>query len=234
MKKIMILAAGLAAFALPASAQISIAPEVGLNLANMHWQLNDNDSSKLDNGIKLGVRAGVNFNIPITPDRLVLQPGIFYSIQGMKSEEDGFAQNITLHYAQIPVNLIYMFNDPSEGRFFVGVGPYVGIAFSGKNKTHGGGGPDKTTDLTFGSGADQSLGRIDYGAQASLGYLLRSGIFFRGMYQHGIGDLVPSESPLQTEAYVHNTCITISVGYQLGHKPKDRGPRMSGSKPTSN
>lgn len=228
MKKIMILAAGVMAFAFPATAQVSIAPEVGINLANMHRKWDD--TTKFDNGIKLGFRAGLNFNIPITPDRLVLQPGIFYSIQGFKSEENGFAQNVTLHYAQIPLNLIYMFNDPSEGRFFVGVGPYVGFAFSGKDKQHGGGRADTTMKLTFGSGADQDLGRVDYGAQATVGYLLRSGIFFRGTYQHGIGDLVPSESPLQTEAYYNNTNISISIGYQIGHKPKDRGPRMDGSK----
>jgi hypothetical protein len=230
MKKLMILAAGIA-LATSASAQISFAPEVGLNLANMHWKLDNSDSGKLDDGIKLGFRAGVNVNIPITPDRLVLQPGLFYSIQGMKSEENGFARNITLHYVQIPVNLMYMFNDPSEGRFFVGVGPYVGFAVSGKEKQHGGGFPDETTSYKFGSGADQNLGRVDYGAQATAGYLLRSGIFFRGTYQHGIGDLMPSESPLQTEAYVNNTCIVVSIGYQIGHAPKSRGPRMKGSMP---
>lgn len=223
----MILVAGIGLAASSAKAQVSIAPEVGLNLANMHFKLDD--TTKLDNGIKLGFRAGVNFNIPITPDRLVLQPGIFYSIQGMKSEENGLSQNYTVHYAQIPLNLVYMFNDPSEGRFFISAGPYVGIAFSGKNKVHGGGRADTTEKLTFGSGADQSLGRIDYGAQAAAGYMLRSGIFFRATYQHGIGDLVPSESPLQTEAYVNNTCIVLSIGYQLGHAPKSKGPRAPSS-----
>ncbi len=229
MKKLMILAAGIA-FGTSAIAQnISFAPEIGLNLANMHRKLDDN--TKADNGIKLGFRAGVNVNIPITPDRLVLQPGLFYSIQGMKAEKDGFAENITLHYAQIPVNLIYMFNDPSEGRFFVGVGPYVGIAFSGKVKEHGGGFADTTYSLTFGSGDDQDFGRIDYGAQVTAGYLLRSGIFFRGTYQHGIGDIYPSKHFAQPEAYANNTCIVVSIGYQFGNAPKTRGPRMKGSTP---
>jgi hypothetical protein len=230
MKKLMILAACVTTLSTAANAQIGFAPEAGLNLANMHYKLDD--TTTLDNGIKLGARVGVNVNIPITPDRLVLQPGLFYSIQGMKSDENGQTNNITLHYAQIPVNLVYYFNDPSEGRFFVGVGPYVGIAFSGKNKFNpGNGGTETTEDFKFGSGADQDLGRIDYGAQASAGYQLRSGIFFRGMYQHGIGDLVPSESPAQPEAYINNTCITISVGYLLGGAPKSKGPKMKGSQP---
>jgi hypothetical protein len=227
MKKIMILAAGIA-LATSASAQISIAPEVGLNLANMHWK--DSAGKAADDGIKLGFRAGINLNIPLTPDRLVLQPGLFYSIQGMKSEANGLARNITLHYAQIPVNLIYMFNDPSEGRFFIGVGPYVGFAVSGKEKRHGGGVADQTISYKFGSEKDQNLARIDYGAQATVGYLLRSGIFFRGTYQQGIGNLVPSEEG-NNGSTIRNTNISISLGYNLGNRPKDRGPRMEGSNP---
>lgn len=227
MKKIMLLAACATMFGTTANAQGGIAPEIGLNLANMHYKIND---VKLDDGIKLGVRAGVNFNIPITPDRLVLQPGLFYSIQGMKSDENGYKDNITLHYAQIPVNLIYSFNDPSEGRFFIGVGPYLGIAFSGKNK-YSGGGSDGTEKLKFGSDSTQDLGRFDYGAQVTAGYQLRSGIFFRGTYQHGIGNLVPSEYPSNIDASIRNTCIVVSIGYLIGTTPKDRGPRMDGSKP---
>jgi hypothetical protein len=226
MKKIMILAAGITAFAFPASAQFSIAPEVGVNLANMHWKVNN---VKYDDGIKLGAKAGLNFNLPLTPDRLVLQPGLFYSTKGMKNEmTNGRKNNYTLHYVEVPLNLQYMFNDPSEGRFFIGVGPYLGIAVSGKNKSYGGTAGDSTDKLTFGSEATEDLGRFDYGAAVNVGYLLRSGLFFRGMYQHGIGNLWPSE--IRQDNSVRNTNITISIGYQLGHKPKDRGPRMDGSK----
>ena len=216
MKKIIILAAGIAAFASPAVAQISFAPEVGLNLANMHWKVSD---KKLDDGIKLGVKAGVNVHIPVG-DRLLVQPGLFYSIKGMKSEDNGYENNVTLHYAEIPVNLIYMFNDANEGRFFIGAGPYLGVAFSGKNIKSGGttGG---TEDWTFGSDSTQDLGRFDYGAQAFAGYFLRSGIFFRAAYQHGIGNLWPSE--VRQDNTIRNTCITLSIGYQLGGR-KEASP----------
>ena len=210
MKKIIILAAGLAIFSSPAIAQISFAPEVGLNLANMHWKVND---VKLDDGIKLGAKAGVNVNIPVGDDHWMVQPGLFYSIKGMKSEENNIENNVTLHYAEIPVNLIYMFNDPDEGRFFIGAGPYLGVAFSGKNIISGGTNSG-THDLTFGSDSTQNLGRFDYGAQAFAGYLLRSGIFFRAAYQHGIGNLWPSET--RQDNTIRNTCITLSLGYQLG------------------
>lgn len=225
MKKMMILAACATLFSAAANAQISFAPEAGLNLANMQRKIAKagGGTEKLDGGIKLGVKAGVNVNIPIA-ERLVLQPGLFYSIKGFKGETFGIDQNTTLHYAEIPVYLQYMFNDPSEGRFFVGVGPYLGIAFSGKNIS----GPT-TDDLKFGSDSTQDLGRFDYGAGVNVGYLLRSGIFFRGQYQMGIGNLVPSE--VRTDNSIRNSVFTISVGYMIGGAPKDKGPKMKGSTP---
>lgn len=208
-----------------ASAQISIAPELGLNLAN--WQRKIGDE-KPNGGLKLGVKAGANVNIPIG-NNLAVQPGLFYSIKGMKTSEDNDKNNITLHYAEIPVNIVYMFNDPSEGRFFVGVGPYLGVAFSGKNLTTNSRGVDTNESLTFGSGKDQNLARIDYGAQVLVGYLLRSGIFFRGAYQQGIANLVPSEYGNRDKLSIRNTCFTISVGYMLSGAPKDKGAAMKGS-----
>ena len=220
-----ILAAGIAAFASPAIAQISFAPEAGLNLANMHWKFGD---EKLDNGIKLGAKVGVNVNIPVG-DRLIVQPGLFYATKGMKSEDDDVKTNITLHYAEIPVNIIYMFNDANEGRFFVGAGPYLGIAISGKNITSGGTSAG-TEDLKFGSDSTQDLGRFDYGAQAFAGYFLRSGIFFRAAYQHGIGNLVPSEYPLKEDISIRNTSITVSIGYQLGGRKEASASRRQKAK----
>lgn len=229
MTKIIMIAACATTLSTAALAQISIAPEIGLNLANMHYKVGD---EKLDNGLKLGVKAGVNVNINIA-DRLVLQPGLFYSIKGMKSEENNETHNITLHYAEIPLNIQYMFNDPSEGRFFIGVGPYLGIAFSGKDiyagVPNGTTTTSGTTDFHFGSGADQDLARIDFGAGVNAGYLLRSGIFFRGMYQMSISNLKPSE--MSGDMSIRNSVVTISIGKQFGGTPKSKGPRMHGSIP---
>jgi len=81
MKKMMILLAGAFTISSAAQAQISIAPELGLNLANMHGkQTYAGQEYKSDGGIKLGVKAGANVNIPLST-RFVLQPGLFYSIK---------------------------------------------------------------------------------------------------------------------------------------------------------
>jgi hypothetical protein len=240
MKKIMILAAGFAVLASPAIAQISFAPEVGLNLANMHTKYKDLSGAeqKMDDGIKLGVKLGANVNIPVC-NNVTIQPGLFYSIKGVKIEEDASygtytgteKNNVTLHYIDIPVNIQYMFNDPDEGRFFIGVGPYLGIAISGKsiqNGTYSGTGApagfDTSYSLKFGNDyPSNDLRRFDFGGQVNVGYLLQSGIFFRGMYQQSITNLVPQgNQDAFTQAMnprSRPTNITISVGYVLGGRP---------------
>jgi hypothetical protein len=255
MKKLLILAACTTMLTTAAEAQLTFAPEIGLNLANMRGK--DTGLSggleTMKNKLKLGVKAGVNLNIPVG-DRVVIQPGLFYSIKGYKSD-NSYAEsdmgitynatekhNVTLHYFEIPVNIQYMFNDPSEGRFFVGVGGYIGLAFSGHDKataeySQTGGGTnfsyaiDTSAKLTFGDDPDHrpwELGRVDAGVSVNAGYLLRSGIFFRGMYQIGLDNLMPGGD---SDHYLKTSNITISVGYMLGNHPASKGPRMKGSEP---
>ena len=68
MKKIMILAAAIGAFAAPAIAQVSfsVSPEAGVNLANIHQRyknLTSNGEKNDNGGIKVGVKAGANVDI---------------------------------------------------------------------------------------------------------------------------------------------------------------------------
>ncbi len=231
MKTIILIATGALLSCAAANAQISIAPEAGINLANERFKSTD-ATGKVEKGtgdLKLGVKAGANVNIPVG-DNVVIQPGLFYSIKGTKNDiGSGVTVNRTLHYFDVPVNIQYMFNDPSEGRFFIGVGPYMGVAFSGHDKLQGTGGNDITTDLKFGNDAKTNdLQRFDFGGQVNAGYLLRSGIFFRGMYQAGATNLEPQGNSDNT---IRSSTITISLGYQLGNRPASKGPKMKGSTP---
>ncbi len=250
MKKMMFLAACVS-FATAANAQISIAPEAGINLANMHFKYKDivtGNDVKPTNDLKIGVKVGANVNIPIG-ERIVVQPGLFYSIKGTKQEStdnlgtitETTKDNITLHYIDVPVNIQYMFNDPSEGRFFVGIGPYLGVAFAGhdlKSRTFSGTGAPANneidTALHFGNDYNtNNFSRFDFGGQVNAGYLLRSGIFFRGMYQQGIINLIPQGNQnalvAATDQRMRNSNITISVGYMIGGAPKSKGARKQGS-----
>lgn len=257
MKKIMILAAGFA-LATPAFAQVTISPEIGINLANIHQRSYEPNggtggtfspsSANQNGGIKLGVKAGANVDFWIA-DRVSIQPGLFYSIKGAKFSDEPavsnqmFASgenNVTLHYAEIPLNIQYYFNDPGEGRFFVGLGGYAGIAFSGKNIYSGGSFPtvngdgsmipgttktSGTKDYKFGNDAPSNdMRRFDFGASGNIGYLTRMGLFARAQYQLGLSNMVPQGN--RPQAYrddkATNSNITISVGYMIGNANKPR------------
>lgn len=241
MKKMMILLGSTMTLATAATAQIRIAPEIGVNFASQHGSFKNEFTSgeeKFKGGIKLGIKAGANVNIPLG-NYLMLQPGLFYSIKGVKQGaeqniENGFylastKENTTLHYAELPVNLQYNFNDPNEGRFFIGLGGYIGMAFSGKTIINGSetAGPitvsaDTTMSLKFGNDyPSNNMRRFEFGAQANAGYQLRSGIFFRVMYQYGISNLVPQGNrPAGDESTRHSTNLTASIGYTLGYSKK--------------
>jgi hypothetical protein len=255
MKKIMILAAGFA-LAAPAFAQVTISPELGINLANIHQRTYTANSGGTfspstvneNGGLKIGVRAGANVDFWIA-DRISIQPGLFYSIKGAKFGSEPAVSNkmvatgdnnITLHYAEIPLNVQYYFNDPGEGRFFVGLGGYAGIAFSGRNRYSGEfktipGMPNEAPtqlgvrDYKFGNDAPSNdIRRFDFGAGANLGYLTRMGLYARAQYQLGLSNMVPQGN--RPAAYkddkATNSVFTIAVGYQIGNhnQPRSKAP----------
>lgn len=242
MKKMMILLGSLMTLATAVTAQVRIAPEVGVNFANMrgNYKFTGENEEKFKGGAKIGVRAGANVNIDLT-SRLQLQPGLFYSIKGFKqgSEqnwENGLfnaptKENVTVHYAEVPVNLQYMFNDPDEGRFFVGLGGYMAVAFSGKTVKEENtpsifpslataeGISSTGGSLKFGNDAPSNdMRRFDFGAQVNAGYLLRSGIFFRAMYQLGIANMLPQGNRTTGDATLRNSNINASIGYTIGYR----------------
>jgi len=235
MKKVLLLTSAIC-LALGAQAQMTetstgsgvhvhIAPEIGLNIANMHGTMPDGAEVNYK-GAKLGVKAGVNADIMIG-NNFSIQPGLFYSIKGGKRDANfgpilgHWEDNYTLHYFEVPLNFQYYFNDPGEGRFFIGVGGYVGVPFSGKNKYHRSieGQPDMdgTTDLHFGSNAnDNDLERFDFGVSANAGYYLRSGIFFRAMVQRGLANNIPDGQ--STDQTLKLNTYSVSIGYMIGGK----------------
>jgi hypothetical protein len=108
----------------------------------------------------------------------------------------------------------------------------VGIAISGKsiqNDTYTGtgapSGMDTSISLKFGNDyPSNDLRRVDFGGQVNVGYVLQSGIFFRGMYQQGFTNLIPQGNQdafaQATNVRSRPTNITISVGYVLGGRPE--------------
>lgn len=145
--------------ALPATAQTTYGPRVGLNLSSVSYDVKTGDAPtiKMLAGAQVGVFLNVRFG------KLALQPAVLFSQKGYKASStsrevysdtlqskgtfirDSIATTpvsatVRLNYLEIPVNLVYTFGE-TRG-FQVIAGPYVGFGFSGKEKT------DATTTRT--------------------------------------------------------------------------------------
>lgn len=226
MKKVFLFASAIC-FAIGAEAQTTVkfAPEIGVNVGNIRGEMAGYDVNY--KSPKLGVKAGVNADIMLGSN-FAIQPGLFYTIKGGKGDETmvmgnmktRLENNFTLHYFEVPLNFQYYFNDPGEGRFFIGVGGYLGVPFSGKNKyrttLNEGVIADGTQKLRFGQDIDENeWERFDAGVSANAGYYLRSGIFFRAMIQRGLMNNLPGGD--ENNAYKLNT-YSLSLGYMIGGK----------------
>ncbi len=243
--KTLLLSTAFAALALGANAQtaISFGVEAGANLSSLRITL---DGEKTTSSTKAGPRAGVFANIGFG-EQLGVQVGLMYSQKGGKNElsfKDEYTDNniatkieavgsqeTTISYVELPVNVVYHFNNEQSG-FFLMAGAYGALAVNGKGQSLGstttttttinGGTPVTTTantpeggkeDLSIGSKETDDIRRLDLGFQAGAGYQTKMGLLFRAQYILGAQNIVSynnSDNAIRTGA------IALTVGYRFG------------------
>lgn len=173
-------------------------------------------SSKREEGIKLGFKAGLNVSNfmsddieedmairtsihigflaeVIISDKASFQPELLYSGQGYVGE----ATKKKFNYINVPLLLKYYVAE----NISIEAGPQVGFLISSIER-----GNDGNADFE-----DQNL--IDFGVNVGLGYELPSGIFFQGRYNLGLTNINGSDGA-DTFKY-SNSVFQISVGYMF-------------------
>ncbi|MEO8405553.1 MAG: outer membrane beta-barrel protein [Chitinophagaceae bacterium] len=200
----------------------------GVNFANV--SINDNggvDDAKTLTSFQVGIQGDL-YLAPI----LYLQPGIFFTGKGTKSQsgEEGsanwFRATTNPYYIEVPVNLI--FKTPGKGtKFFAGGGPYLGIGIAGKNKVDGAilgtsfsskesikwSNDDPTTlNQEEGSGFG-ILKRFDYGINGTLG-IETSGLVISANYGLGFAKL-QSGSDSGEDNNNKNRVISLTLGFKF-------------------
>ncbi len=195
-----------ALIATTANAQLAIAPELGLNLANVTGK---SGGVSTDTKMKAGLAIGAVIDLGIA-DNIYFQPGLFYLMNGAKANTGDVTMNINT--LQIPLNFVYKLGEEGGNRFFFGVGPYLGYNISANYKA---GGNSTTIDI----GTDKTkdgLKPLDFGAGVNVGYLMSMGVFVRAHYQMGFANLDPISDADNT---MKSSAIGITVGYYFGgHK----------------
>ena len=174
---------------------VEFAPEVGINMNGMY---NNSSSNTMVNGYHLGGMFNINLSKHIS-----IQPGIIYINKGAVSfkttstynSDQQIRQSDILHYAQIPVNLVFKTGQPTDGRFIVGFGPYVAYLFNIEQKN-----TDNNTNTGDGyvpgyllkdqiSIPEPVLTRIDIGLNSFIGCEMPNGIYCKAGAEIGFINL---------------------------------------------
>jgi opacity protein-like surface antigen len=186
-----------------AQAPISYGVKVELNMSNFFLSDLDNYSSRMKAGPNLGgfMKIDLHENFAIQPEL-----SFFYRTSKIKKEgakNDNFEQ----WGMQIPVYAIGQTN-LGNGRFYGGVGPFVGLGFDAKRKIKNA----ENIDLYKKVDGDKEMNRWDFGFGALLGYELNNKFQINATYQVGV---INQLDRLKDDAKLRSQVVSLGLGYQF-------------------
>ena len=238
MKKVFTLLTVVALATTTSFAQFGI--KAALNLANI---VNNNDDS--DNGMKLGLIFGANYNAELS-DAMSLDVSATYKQSGTKETSESSSsyggvtssvessQTISLDYLDISPSLSFNLSDAMALSF----GPYLAFAVGGKAKyeitqTISGTGTSQDGSTTqseeesidFGDGDDDDgIKAMDFGLNIGATYSINDAISINAGYSMGLTNLMYVDSDME-DYYdsinedvpsIKNMGINVGVTYSFG------------------
>lgn len=236
MTKHIVLSFAALALSFAAMAQVRVGVKGGLNLAN----ISVNNSGGTDSKKTLpGYHVGVIADLPLAPDVLSFQPGVYYSTKGTKLERgdrtdptltNPYSKSTTNpQYIEIPLNFVGKIPIGGNSRLFAGIGPYFAFGVAGKNKYEFNNGVIRTDgsssiswdDDTPFNNEDPNQGwdkykRFDWGGNLMVGAELSDFIISA---QYGLGmNKIRSGTSDSNDEKGKNRVFSVSVGYLFGGK----------------
>lgn len=190
----------------------------GASFANYHSKV-DGES---DNGnSKTGLTAGIVVDLSLG-DHFSIQPALNFVQKGTKDEQTlgGITEKVSLrtNHLEIPLNLLYNTNGDA-GNFFIGAGPSLSFALSGKWKYEDNDN-SLTEDVKFGSNQDEDdMKGFDFGANFLAGYCFPNGMFVSANYNLGLSNLFPGGS---SDGTLKSNYFGVKLGYLLKGKTKEK------------
>lgn len=179
-------------------AQLSYGVKAGLNLTTQSIKVDD---EKVDAKMKPGFNIGAFADYSLS-ELLSVEAGLNIETKGYKSKEteEAFGAKSEM---KITSNIVYL-TIPVQARlnfggFYALVGPYVGIAATGKMKsevtvTYGKESETEKEDEKFKFGNDEEesdLKRLDFGLGVGAGYEITDNFGVRLGYDLGLANLAP-------------------------------------------
>ncbi|NGM63075.1 PorT family protein [Sphingobacterium sp. SGG-5] len=219
MKKILLSLGAACLLAVGAQAQVSYGIKAGVNLGKYATSSSGDEVELDDEGVKLNPSFYVTgyADINVAPN-FSIQPGISLQGKGQKAkiEEEGasFTSTRNVMSIEIPVNAVYYIPTGDAGSVFLGAGPYVGYAISGKDKWKGTfeGETETEDDKIDFSGDDKDMKAFDAGVNFLAGYKLANGFLINVGYGLGLTNLAPDND---FDIKSSNRVLSFGVGFQF-------------------
>ena len=205
-------------------AQVHYGVKAGLNLGKYAYE---NDIMKDDVKMKPSFYVTGYADLSVAPN-FVLQPGISLQGKGSKMEDSwqGSLVSTSLHIIsiEIPLNAVYYIPTGALGSVFVGAGPYVGYAITGRSKAKWSGidvgdvdsgvydspNGSRSRDIDF-SGDDKVMKRLEAGVNFLIGYKLSNGFLINAGYGLGLTNL----SAASLLSGYSNRVLSFGAGFQF-------------------
>jgi opacity protein-like surface antigen len=198
MKKIMLTAAAVLAFAFSNAQETKFGVKAGVNLHTLTGDVEDQSS-------KIGFQAGAFAEFKLS-DKFAIQPELLYSTQGTKFEEGDDEIKYNLSYLNIPVMAKYYVAE----KFSLEAGPQIGFLLSAKGKY------DFVEDGVSVSGDEDikdSFESIDFGLNFGAGYDFTENLSAGLRYNLGLSNIAKTEDG--NDSKVKNGVFSLSVGYKF-------------------
>lgn len=182
----------------------SFGPEVGFAASGLYTDEED-------------LQAGINVHVGGTAH---IQFGRFFAVRpsvlfktGTFEDPDYYDYKTSLTRISVPVPLLFSYNFSNDNKIFVGAGPNFMYSLSGKYKNEG-----TTTNIKFGTGAEDDMKRIDVGLHIKGGFQFGMGLSLGLFFNGGFTNLNPSPNYLNLKSM---DALGISVGWMFGGRSED-------------
>jgi hypothetical protein len=171
-------------------------------------------------GITLTSDTHVGFTVGLTESTRMgkdfsFRPELNFTQKGgdLSVPDEDFKYKTTINYLELPLNFVYNTHS-AKGKFFIGAGPSLNIALSGKYKITGM--SEESGKLKFGS--DETVDdykAFDASINAIAGYQFSGGFFIAANYNFGITNISPGSNE---KDHIHY--YGIRIGYMFPGKKK--------------
>ncbi len=164
--------------------------------------------------LKTGITAGLFIQAPLSSN-FSFQPALNFVQKGYLIKDGSYKDKLNLNYVEVPLNFVYHTN--KDGGFFIGAGPSVAVAMSGKEKITDNDFPEGNGEEKVKFGSDpEEVKRIDFGANAIAGYKFAGGFMISGNYNLGLSSINNKTDDPEDDGTIKNRYFAIKIGYVFG------------------